>query len=62
MEKLEVMAAERRFLASMVNLDQAYSVVKAKGQNYPLGDKYGCDPCDACGPDACAQCKGCVGD
>lgn len=22
--------------------------------------KYGCDPCEACGPDACADCNGCA--
>lgn len=60
MEKLEVKAAEKQFLNSMVDLNHAYSVIKAEG--HYSGVKYGCDPCDACGPDACAQCKGCAAD
>lgn len=63
MEKLEAKAKEKQFLNSMVNLSNVYSLLKAQGQNYSVdSNKYGCDPCDACGPDACAQCKGCASD
>lgn len=59
MEKIEVLATEQEFLDSMVNLNQY--VPLAKGQDNYLGkDKYNCDPCDACGPSACADCSGCV--
>lgn len=55
--KLEITAAEGKFLGSMVDLNQ-YDL---KDSKYSVGEKpYVCDPCDACGPDACASCDGCV--
>lgn len=62
MGNLEVLAKEREFLDSMVDLTN-YPISQQTGKTYPLGDKkYSCDPCDACGPDACATCKGCAED
>lgn len=62
MGNLEVLAKEREFLNSMVDLTN-YPVSEQTGKTYSLADKkYNCDPCDACGPDACAQCKGCAVD
>ena len=51
-KNLEVTAKERSFLESM---DLGRS---KEAKDYR--EKYGCDPCDACGPDACADCKACV--
>jgi hypothetical protein len=46
----------------MVDLTN-YPISQQTGKTYPLEDKkYSCDPCDACGPDACATCKGCAED
>lgn len=58
MEKLEAIATEQQFLNSMVDLNHYLP----QGQDYLERKKYSCDPCDACGPDACAQYKGCAFD
>lgn len=52
MEKIELTAQENSFLASM---DLGNS---KEGKEYI--SKYECDPCDSCGPDSCADCKGCA--
>lgn len=52
MEKLEITLEEKLFLASM-DLNNT-----EEGKEY--SKKYGCDPCDACGPSACADCKACA--
>lgn len=50
---------ERAFLGGMVDVSaMASNMEPSKALEYK--DKYGCDPCDACGPDACADCNGCV--
>ena len=54
MEKLELVAKEKSFLASM-NLGSSKDAEEYKG-------KYGCDPCDACGPSSCSDCRGCAED
>lgn len=62
MGDLELLTKEREFLNSMIDLTN-YPISEQTVKTYPLGDKkYSCDPCDACGPDACAQCKGCAVD
>ncbi len=62
MGNLEVLAKEKEFLNSMVDLTN-YPISTQTGENYSLLDKkYSCDPCDACGPDACATCKACAVD
>jgi len=59
MEKLEVLATEQEFLDSMIDLDQYTPLVKGQS-NYLEKEKYSCDPCDACGPASCSDCKGCA--
>lgn len=54
MAKLELTAKESSFLASM-NLRSS-----KEGKEYAA--KYGCDPCDACGPSSCSDCKACAED
>jgi len=50
-KKLELTAKEKFFLDTMVNGNGLKSIYR---------EKYGCDPCDACGPSACEDCKGCI--
>jgi hypothetical protein len=49
---LELTAKEKLFLASM-DLSNTED-----GRKYQV--KFGCDPCDACGPSSCADCKACA--
>ena len=51
---LELTAKETAFLSTMINPELYDS-------EDPMKDReYRCDPCDACGPSACADCKACV--
>lgn len=50
---------EKGFLSTMVNVEGVeYQGRKEFAEKYK--EKYGCDPCDACGPDACADCNACL--
>lgn len=51
-KRLELTAKEKSFLSSM-----DLSATK-EGRKYQ--EQYGCDPCDSCGPDSCADCKACA--
>jgi hypothetical protein len=56
---LNLTSKEKSFLETMANvegLDKGLEVSEV--QKYKA--EYGCDPCDACGPDACASCTGCI--
>ncbi len=58
-KSLEISAIEEFFLGEMVDVnDLKYSGTPKQAERFK--DKYGCDPCDACGPDACADCKACL--
>ena len=55
----ELAEKEKAFLSSMADVrDIGYSGGRELSERYK--EKYGCDPCDACGPDACADCKACL--
>lgn len=61
MGNLENLSKEQAFLNSMVDLtNYKVSSNNSRGNYFPGGKKYSCDPCDACGPDACADCNGCA--
>lgn len=50
---------EQAFLSCMVDVEDIdYGGRKEFADRYR--EKYGCDPCDACGPDACSSCSGCL--
>jgi len=54
MEKnLKLTVEEKALLESMVALDSI---------TYGVNKGYQCDPCDACGPDACFSDDGCIYD
>jgi len=58
-KKLELTTKEQSFLASMMSSESMRSNGNlAKIEEYNV--KYGCDPCDACGPASCADCKACA--
>lgn len=58
-KNLELTTGERSFLDSMVDVEGVrFSGSEVRAEEYRV--KYGCDPCDACGPSACADCKACV--
>ena len=60
MEKLEQLTApEQVFLGSMIDFDYVEGK-KIKEPYEKIIREYSCDPCDACGPSACASCKGCA--
>jgi hypothetical protein len=51
--------SERAFLKSMADVtDMSLGLGIDEVTTYK--SKYGCDPCDACGPDACSNCTGCA--
>lgn len=55
----ELTEKEQAFLSCMIDVEGiGYSGRKEFAERYK--EKYGCDPCDACGPDACADCKACL--
>ena len=55
----ELSEKEKAFLSSMADVGGVgYSGGRELAERYK--EKYGCDPCDACGPDACADCKACL--
>lgn len=51
---LELSAKENAFLSSMID-PEIYD-----GKNSMTDRGYRCDPCDACGPSSCADCKACA--
>jgi len=58
MEK-NINAKEKSFLESMFDLDKITSKLDiTEVQKYK--EKYGCDPCDACGSASCSDCKACA--
>ncbi len=60
--KLELTAKEVDFLSGMTPLPYQVREYGPRDEvkKYNLSkDKYHCDPCDACGPDACASDDGC---
>lgn len=50
---------ERTFLESMVSVESKKLPLEQEKVDL-YRDKYGCDPCDGCGPDACADCTPCA--
>lgn len=50
---------EKSFLESMVDLNKIKSKMSID-EVKKYKEKYGCDPCDACGPASCSDCKACA--
>ena len=58
-KSVELALKEKSFLDSMMDLGEVkFSGSEVCAEEYRK--KYSCDPCEACGPEACADCKGCV--